>query len=291
MNHTLNIFDCQYAVKFIPINSLVRSKRRVLFFSRVSRYGQDHRKYVAALEAAHDHLNLPVSFILHKYTGCGQLDGNGKFFAWFSQKIPHTENVVCVFPALDRVFRPVGFDQFDKTTWVYRESDFELFRQKLVDWGCNPENITFALLNDGTLEPDRAFETRLGENYEKNQKQTYDRIDPKTSERLNEEVYELRSCGMEVPDIYFYLAIRLEQVAERTVRKWVQEMRLPSNWENMQVEARGLAYFEGKSAMEIHRRFILRGEMVSLRAVQYWVEGREAFVETRTLQDFYNNLS
>ena len=201
MNFTTRITDCQDAVRFIPVNSLARSRRHIQFFSRVSKHGQDHRKYIAALEAAHNRLNLPMPFTLHHYTGNGQLDGDGRYFAWLGQKIPNTESVVCVFPATDRLLRPAGFDRLDPTTWKYQESDFELFRQKLMDAGLNPENITFAILNNGTLESDRAFETRLGENYVQNQGQTGKRIDPKTSERLQNEVRTLGELGMTAPDI------------------------------------------------------------------------------------------
>ena len=290
MNHTTKIIDCQDAVNFVPVNSLARLKQHVHFFSRVSTTGQDHRKYAAALEAAHNRLRLPFPFTFHDYTGCGRLDGNSDYFTWFAQKIQDTENIVCVFPALSRLFRPVGFDQFDPTTWAYRESDFELFRQKLADLGLNPEKITFALLNDGTLESDRAFETRLGENYIENQKRICKRIDPKTSERLKEEVRELGAIGMTVPDICFYMVIRLERLADRTVRGWYRKEGFPPKWENLQHEARGLAFFEGKNATDIHCQFEMRGETVSLRAVQYWVEGRESFDEIRQMLNENNSL-
>ena len=205
---------------------------------------------------------------MHKRTVCGQLGTNTKYFTWLAQEIPNTEDVVCVFPALDRLFRPIGFDQ-------YQESDFELFRQQLEVAGRNPDKITFALLNDGTLELDRTFETRLGDNYKTMHKTG--RIDPKASKLRYEEVRELRTLGMSVPDICFHLAVRLEQVADRTIRDWVQEMRISSNWDNMQHEARALVFFEGKNATEIHRRFTLRGKAVSLRAVQYWVQGVAGF--------------
>ena len=224
MNRTVKLTDCQDALTFIPVNSLACSNRRILFFSRVSKYGQDHRKYIAALQAAHNRLNLPMPFTpnvtFHKRTECGQLGTNTKYFTWFAKIIRNMEGVVCVFPALDRLFRPIGYDQ-------YQESDFELFRQKLAGLGLNPENITFALLNDGALESDRAFETRLGENYLQNQGQIQ-RIDPETSNRLRKEVLELRTLGMTPPDIYFYLSVRLERIADRTVRKWYKDMGFPS---------------------------------------------------------------
>ena len=284
MNHTTKITDCQDAIQFIPVHSLARSRRHIQFFSRVSKHGQDHRKYIAALEAAHKRLNLPMPFTpnvtFHKRTECGQLGTNTKYFTWLAQKIPNTEGVVCVFPALDRLFRPIGYDQ-------YLESDFELFRQKLTDARLNPENITFALLNDGTLESesDRAFETRLGENYAKNQGQIGKRIDSKTSERLQEEVRTLGELGMSPPDIYFHFAVRLERIADRTVRKWYEDMGFSSNWEGLKDEARELVYFEGKKATEIHRRFISRGQIVSPRSVQYWTVGYESFADIGKDQD------
>ena len=272
MNHTTRITDCQDAIRFVPINSLVRSHRNIHFFSRVSKYGQDHRKYIAALQAAHRRLRLPMPFTWHEHTGNGQLDGDGKYFTWFSQEIPNTESVVCVFPAMDRLFRPTGFDQLDPTTWQYQESDFELFRKKLADLGLNPENITFALLNDGTLESDRAFETRLGKNY--NTMHNTGRIDPETSERLQNEVRELRTLGMTVPDICFHLAVRLERVADRTVRGWYQTMGFPTKWDDIQHEVHGLAVVEGMNAAEIHRHFQSHGkEIVTLRTIQDWLQG------------------
>ena len=281
MNPTTKITDCQDAIRFIPVNSLARN-RHIHFFSRVSTDAQDHDKYRAALEAAYNRLNLPMPFTpnvtFHKRTECGQLGKNTKYFTWFAKIIRNMKDVVCIFPALDRLFRPIGYDQ-------YLESDFELFRDKLADLGCNPDNIAFALLNDGTLESDRAFETRLGENYVQNQGQTGQRIDPKTSERLQNEVRTLGELGMTPPDIYFHFAVRLEQVAERTVRKWYKDMGFSSKWDDLKDEARELVYFEGKKAAEIHRRFISRGQIVSPRSVQYWTVGYESFADIGQDQD------
>jgi hypothetical protein len=203
-------------------------------------------------------------------TGCGQLDGDGKYFIRLAEKIRDTEKIVCVFPAQDRLFRPIGFDQ-------YCESDFELFRQKLVDAGCNPKNITFALLNDGTLESDRAYETRLGENYVRNQKQVCKRIDPKTSERLKEEVNSLATLGMSPPDICFHFATRLEQVKDRTVREWYQKAGFTSKWDNILPDVYGLAIVNGMNARDVYRHVkMLVGEVRTLRTIQDKLQGAGA---------------
>ena len=274
MNHTLNILDCQDAVNFVPIRLLIRSKRFIPFYSRVSTNRQDHRKYIAALKAAYNCLHLPMPFTLHEYTGSGRLDGAADYFTWLGQKIPNTEDVVCVFPALDRMFRPAGFSQFDPTTWRYQESDFELFRQQLEEAGHNPDKITFALLNGGVLESDRTFETRLGENHKTMHKTG--KIDPKTSERLQAEVRKLRTLGMTPPDIYFHFAVRLERVAERTVRGWCQGAGAPSKWDDVRYDVIALAHFYQMNAAQIHRQFISEGkEITALRTVQDWLHGAE----------------
>jgi len=267
MDSTSIITKRQWAIRFVPANLRARLKRKVHFFSRVSTDCQDHRKYRAALEAAHNLLNLPKPFNCHDLKGCCTLDGNGKVFVDFANIIRNMDDVICVFPALDRLFRPVGFSQYDPATWDYQESDFELFRQKLIDVGLNPDKITFALLNDGLLETDRAFENRLA----KNLKGT--RLDSKTIYRLKKEVRKLGELGMTAADIYFHMAVRLEPIADRTIRDWYNKMGLSLKRHEAQQEAkeeaRALAIVDSKNAAEIRRHFQSKGvESEGVRSIQ-----------------------
>ena len=146
----------------------------VRLMNRESEYRQSHAKNVAELEAAHNRLGLQEPFAPYCFYGSGSLrfmnhpGWRGRYFRQLRDLIEtglrQTQRTLYVItPFIDRLLRPLRYNQNDESTWTLLESDYRM----LLEWmeshsKHRAKDVVFVLLHDGTPVEIRGVESALG---------------------------------------------------------------------------------------------------------------------------------
>ena len=178
MNSTTKIIKCQDAI--ILSDSLIDkdlTNDGSIFINRESSWHQrkNHAPKMQLLQEAHAIFGNRTSFVPNCYTGTGNLrflydtGKKGRYFRWLRKLIEKglrqtPQGTLYVFAVtFDRLFRPLGFDPHDTTTWTFTIADYGLVADWLVaNFGSRAKDIVFVLLFEGTPGEVRGLATALG---------------------------------------------------------------------------------------------------------------------------------
>ena len=134
MNLTTKIINCQDAI--ILFDSLCGkdlTNDGSIFINRESSWSQrkNHAPKMQLLQEAHVIFNNEKTFVPNCYTGTGNLrflydkGRKGRYFRWLRKRIEEglrqtPQGTLYMFAVtLDRLFRPLGFNPHDTTTWTF----------------------------------------------------------------------------------------------------------------------------------------------------------------------------
>ena len=158
---------------------------RFAYFSRQSEKSNahGHKRNVPRLAAEHARLSPNEPFAPYPFTASGDagilreafnssdIDAvlEGTYFADLANALKHelqnAQKLCAVFPSLDRVFRPLGYDRHGGTsTWIYTSEDYALF-QRWLEYaiGERAADVAFAIIDDSPPRTVRATSIKAGQ--------------------------------------------------------------------------------------------------------------------------------
>ena len=158
---------------------------RFAYFSRQSEKSNahGHQRNVPRLEEEHARLSPNEPFNPNRFTASGDagilrdafnssdIDAvlAGTYFEDLANALKHelqdAQNLCAVFPSLDRIFRPLGYDRHGGTsTWIYTSEDYALF-QRWLEYaiGERAADVMFAIIDDSPQRTVRSTSVKAGQ--------------------------------------------------------------------------------------------------------------------------------
>ena len=158
---------------------------RFAYFNRQSdkSNAHGHERNVPRLAVERARLSPTEPFNPHRFTGSGDagilrdafnsdnVDAvlAGTYFEDLAnalkRELQNTQKLCAVFPSIDRIFRPLGYDRHGGiSTWIYTDEDYALFQQFLdYSLGAQSVDVQFAVLDDSPSAVIRSKSIKSGQ--------------------------------------------------------------------------------------------------------------------------------